>query len=137
MNVNSNTKEIRMFRGETGSLTFTIQDVTFATNDRVIFTASKDANGDKPFFSKVLIPQNGTVIVDFAVEDTAEIKPGSYFYELELGIVPEVSGGKIVGVQEDNGGAHRIARGETEACYRFTVLATPAQIGVNGGLSNV
>lgn len=137
MTVDKTTRMIRLFRGESGSLTFEIPDVTFAARDRVIFTASKDENGEKPFFSKVLIPSNGTVVVDFRVEDTAEIKPGSYYYELELGIYPAVSGGKITGVQYANGGAHRIARPETDACYRFEVLATPAQIGVNGGLTNV
>lgn len=137
MTVDTESRVIRMFRGESGSLTFEIPDVTFAANDRVIFTASKDENGEKPFFSKVLIPNGGTVVVDFRVEDTMDIKPGRYYYELELGLVPKVTNGKITGINYANGGAHRIARPETDACYRFEILATPAQIGVNGGLSNV
>ena len=77
------------------------------------------------------------VTVVFKVGDTKDITPGNYFYELELGIVPdEDESDMIVDVDYDNGGAHRIARPIGAECYKFVVLPTPAQIGVRG-LQNV
>lgn len=138
MVIDNTTKTISMFRGETGGFTITFTGFTLDEDtDRVIFTASKDDNGKKPFFTKVLVPSDNAVEISFEISDTKDIQPGEYYYELEFGVVADEEDGKIVDVDYENGGAHLIARPIGAECYRFIIYATPAQIGINGGLNNV
>lgn len=118
--VNPETKEITLHRGDTGEVIFNITGVTLDPEvDRVLFSMR---NSSRVIVKQdICIPEDGTITVKFYNGDTDQLPGGKYEYDLRIAISPEYdSEGHIIDVDYDNGGAVRTPGSP----YRITVLDT-------------
>ena len=93
--VNTATGEIKLSRGDTGSVVFQATGYTFASEDRALFTM-KSADGTVVKQAAYEI-EDGAFTVDFLNAETDYLAPGSYSYDVRYVISPYYDGeGKIV-----------------------------------------
>ena len=93
--VNAESGEIKLSRGDTGSVVFRATGYTFASEDRAVFTMkSQDGTVVKESDYEI---EDGAFTVDFINADTDYMAPGSYTYDVRYVISPSYdSGGKII-----------------------------------------
>ena len=70
-------------------------------NDRVIFTA-RDKPGGRKLIEKVIQPNGeGVARIPFMTEDTADLKPKGYVWDIRVALEAEVDGnGDVTGYRE-------------------------------------
>lgn len=80
-----NGSNLSMMRGDSDSLTVTLEGRPFAEGDVVTLTVAYDMAVPAPVLQKkVTVFPDGEALLAFAPEDTASIIPGDYIYDVQL-----------------------------------------------------
>ena len=89
-------QNITMFRGDTLSFDIEVidQNENPITVDSAFMTCKERPSQSEKVFQKSLgvgiDQQDGNIIVRVAPEDTAEVTPGEYFYDFQIGVGDDV-----------------------------------------------
>lgn len=90
----NNDNSMEIVRGDSGSFEFTVNEIdpdghmspyVLAEGDVLTFTVKKSTNDNKPIIQKIGLPVS-TSAVAFTIEpeDTAELRYGRYYYDIEF-----------------------------------------------------
>lgn len=93
MNLNYETMEIEMHKGDTGTVDYQLGGDALASSDRVLWTMA-DKNGN-PVKQEIITPVDGAFTVTFANSDTDALEAGDYPYDIRVINNPTLVNGKI------------------------------------------
>ncbi len=80
-------RRIRLTRGDTAEILIRAEGVTFEPEDRAIFTVKEEADERRPKVEKVVTPaQDGLCTILLESEDTADMRPGAYVWDIRFAL---------------------------------------------------
>ena len=98
-----NGMQIMMTAGDTGLLAIMPREGGYIPNgeDRAIFTV-RERPGRRAVMEKTIVPEaNGRVKIEFASADTAQLRPGSYVWDIRFALEAAVDAkGKVTACRE-------------------------------------
>ena len=77
-------RAIRLSRGDTGIIPFSVQGVTLGENDRAVFTVRRTTGA--VLLQKVIAPEGNVFYVPFTNEETDGWKAGSYEWDIRIAL---------------------------------------------------
>lgn len=93
------TKEIRMYGGDTGSISVRPKGYSFESADRALFTVKNHKKEE--VMSRLLPIENGVVTIRFEHGDTKDLPAGEYKWDLRFYIQPQYDQQeKLIGGEE-------------------------------------
>lgn len=75
-----NGRLIRVSRGDTGLITFTVEGISLTENDRAVFTVKRRSGG--VVIQKVIEPEGNNILVPFVSGDTERLRPDTYEWDI-------------------------------------------------------
>ena len=98
-----NGMQIMMTAGDTGLLAIMPREGGYSPNgeDRAIFTV-RERPGRRAVMEKTIVPEaDGRVKIEFASADTAQLRPGSYVWDIRFALEAAVDAkGKVTACRE-------------------------------------
>ena len=78
--------KIKIVRGDTGCIEFTVQNYSLSKGDKVKFTVKASMTATEPAILKEIteFTENGTALIVLNEEDTNSLAAGDYLYEIEV-----------------------------------------------------
>lgn len=74
-----------MTRGDSETITVSCPAIPFATGDKITFTVRKTAASKEKIIEKIItVFDEGKAVIEIAPADTAELRFGSYLYDIQL-----------------------------------------------------
>lgn len=97
---------IKMTRGDSETITVSCKAIPFAQDDQITFTVRKTAVSKDKLIEKVITEfEDGKALIEIASEDTADLKFGSYLYDIQLkradGTITTLIGPAAFGIGEE------------------------------------
>ena len=88
LNIDRKSNKITIINGDTGDFTLTVSNYELTDGDYLYFTVKKDINDEEPVISKEYTEFNkdGTCSIKLEVEDTKNLEPGSYLYDVQVNL---------------------------------------------------
>lgn len=71
---------IRVSRGDTGLITFSVEGISLTENDRAVFTVKRRSGGI--VIQKVIEPEGNNILVPFVSGDTECLRPDTYEWDI-------------------------------------------------------
>lgn len=90
-------RRIRLSRGDTGQVVIAAKGVEFTTADRAVVSVKREADDRAAIIEKTLeISADGTCVWPITNEDTQDLEPGAYTWDVRFVLGAILDGDRVV-----------------------------------------